>query len=96
VVDGREGLADVLRTTGGFFIFGAFGGVGGVGATDSIAAKYLSANAGSPAFVIRLVAVVSKMMARVVRIIAGLLNCRLWWWCAVECMSHAAGNCLYG
>jgi len=80
VVAGAAGFAVVLRTTGSFFIFGAFGGVG---ATDSIAAKYLSANAGSPAFVIRLVAVVSKMMASVVRVIAGVLNCRLWWWYAV-------------
>jgi len=76
----------VLRTTGAFFIFGAFGGVG---ATDSIAAKYLSLNDGSAASVIRLVAVVSKMMASVVRIIAGLLNCRLWWWMEVECACRA-------
>jgi hypothetical protein len=79
-VDGAAGFAVVLRTTGAFFIFGAFGGVG---ATDSIAAKYLSANAGSAENVIRLVAVVSKMRAKNIRVIAGLLNCRLWWWCAV-------------
>ena len=67
----------VVRTTGGFFIFG---GAGGVGATDSIAAKYLSAKLGSAASAIRLVAMVSKMKMSVIRIIAGLLNCQWWWW----------------
>ena len=66
----------VARTTGSFFIFGAFGGVGG---TDSIALKYLSLNVGSPASVIRLVAMVNETkMARInaARIIVELLNCR--------------------
>ena len=63
----------VVRTTGSFFIFGGAGGVAGL---DSIALKYLSLNVGSPASVIRLVAMVSKTMMRVVRIIAGLRNCR--------------------
>jgi hypothetical protein len=71
------GFLVVVRTTGGFFIFG---GDGGVGATDSIAAKYLSAKLGSAENVIRLVAMVSKARMREVRIIAGLLNCRWWLW----------------
>jgi len=63
----------VVRTTGGFFIFG---GAGGVGATDSIAAKYLSAKLGSAASAIRLVAMVSSTRTMDTRFIAGLLNCR--------------------
>jgi hypothetical protein len=74
VVDGAADFAVVLRTTGSFFIFGGAGGVAGL---DSIALKYLSAKLGSPASVIRLVAMVSRMITIDTRIIAGLLNCRL-------------------
>lgn len=76
----------VVRNTGSFFIFGGAGGVAGL---DSIALKYLSAKLGSPASVIRLVAMVNETkMARinVARIIVELLNCRLSWWNVAECV----------
>jgi hypothetical protein len=67
-------MGGFTETPGSFFAGAATAG------RDSIAPKYLPANVGSAASVIRLVAIVSKMIMREVRIIAGLLNCQWWWW----------------
>ena len=67
-------MAGFTETAGSFFAGAATAG------RDSIAPKYLPANAGSAASVIRLVAIVSKMKMSVIRIIAGLLNCQWWLW----------------